>query len=160
MVPVSDIVTMTPTAVAGRLRLATTRLARRLRQQSDADLTPTQTAFLATIGNRGPLPVGALAAEEHVTAPTATKIVDKLQAAGYVERTADPDDRRISRVDASASGRALLAETRARKTAWLTTRLGDLSPAELATLADAALVLDRLTAPPSPSAHHAPDPRP
>lgn len=138
--------------LAAALRLGVTRLARILRQQSDAGLTPTQLAALATLDRSGPMPIGTLAEIEQIGAPTATKIVDKLHAAGFVERTADPDDRRITRVDASASGRALLAETRARKTAWLTTRLGDLSPAELATLADAAAVLDRLTAPPAPDA--------
>ena len=152
MVPVSDIVTMTPTAVAGRLRLATTRLARRLRQQSDADLTPTQTAFLATIGNRGPLPVGALAAEEHVTAPTATKIVDKLHEAGLVARSTHPDDRRVTQVALTPAGDALLAELRAAKTAWLAQRLAELPADDLARLTAALDVLEGLTAPPGTDA--------
>jgi DNA-binding MarR family transcriptional regulator len=148
MVPVPEAVTMSPTDVASRLRLATTRLARRLRQQSDADLTPTQTAFLATIGNRGPLPVGALAAEEHVTAPTATKIVDKLHEAGLVARTALADDRRVTQVALTPAGQRLLAELRAAKTAWLARRLTELPADDLARLTAALDVLEGLTAPP------------
>lgn len=137
--------------LAASLRLSVTRLARLLRQQSDAALTPTQLAALATIDRSGPLSIGALADVEQIGAPTATKVADKLCAAGYVERRADPDDRRVTRLSTTAAGRRLLADIRARKTAWLTTRLHDLSPAELATLVDALAVLDHLTAPPTPT---------
>ncbi|MGI8756727.1 MAG: MarR family winged helix-turn-helix transcriptional regulator [Acidimicrobiales bacterium] len=138
--------------VAGRLRFGVTRLARLMRQQADAGLTPTQLAALATIDRCGPLPIGALAVAEQIRAPTATKIVDKLQDAGYVTRSDDPEDRRVKRVGLSAVGRAHLVEVRARKTAWLTARLGDLQPDELQALAGALDVLERLTAPPSPHA--------
>jgi DNA-binding MarR family transcriptional regulator len=129
---------------AARLRLGATRLARRLRQQSETDLTPTQLAALATIDRCGPLPVGALAAAEQVAAPTATKVVDKLVAAGLVARRPDPADGRVSLLSLTGAGAALLGEIRARRTAWLVTRLGGLSPAELESLRDALEVLERL----------------
>ena len=66
--------------LAASLRFSVTRLARLLRQQSDAGLTPTQMAALATVDRCGPLPVGTLADEEQIGAPTATKIVEKLHA--------------------------------------------------------------------------------
>lgn len=136
--------------LAAGLRLSVTRLARLLRQQSDAGLTPTQMAALATIDRSGPLPIGALADEEQIGAPTATKIVDKLHASGLIDRTASPSDRRVTLIATTDSGRELLAEIRARKTAWLTTRLAELPAAERATLADALVVLDHLTTPPRP----------
>jgi DNA-binding MarR family transcriptional regulator len=135
--------------LAASLRLSVTRLARLLRQQSDAALTPTQLAALATIDRSGPLSIGALAEVEQIGAPTATKVADKLCGAGYVERRADPGDRRVTRLATTPAGRRLLADIRARKTAWLTTRLHELSPAELTTLTDALAVLDHLTAPPA-----------
>lgn len=135
--------------VAGRLRFAVTRLARLLRQQSDVGLTLTQLTTLATIDRRGPLPIGALAEEEQVGAPTATKIVDKLHAAGYVERRNDDVDRRVRRVAISPRGEQLLRQIRARRTAWLSTRLADLSDTELHVLTEALAVLERLAAPPS-----------
>lgn len=146
---------MTPTApttttdLAGRLRFGVTRLARLLRQQSEAGLSPTQLAALATIARCGPMPIGALADEEQVGAPAATKVVDKLHLAGLVERFDDPDDRRVTRVGATDAGHDLLVELRARKTAWLSTRLAELSPADRHTLTDAVEILEQLTAPPS-----------
>lgn len=140
-------VTVTTSTTADRLRLSVTRLARILRQQSDADLTPTQLASLAALHRDGPIPVGTLAEREQVSAPTATKVVEKLHAAGLVERRADPADRRVSLVALTPAGEALLADIRARKTAWLTTQLDDLAPDELDRLVDALEVLEHLTAP-------------
>lgn len=133
--------------VADRLRLSTTRLARLLRQQSDYDLTPTQLAALATLHRCGPVPVGTLAEVEQVSAPTATKVVGRLHAAGLVERQPDPTDRRVSVVALTPAGEALLTEIRDRKTAWLTQRLGQLPPHELERVVDALAVLEHLTAP-------------
>ncbi|CAN5859017.1 hypothetical protein BH23ACT2_BH23ACT2_31240 [soil metagenome] len=132
---------------AARLRLSVTRLARILRQQSDTDLTPTQMAVLATLHRCGPIPVGAVAEAEQVAAPTATKIVDKLHAAGLVERRADPADRRVALVALTDAGDELLTEIRARRTAWLTTRLADLPPPDVARLNQAIEVLEHLAAP-------------
>ncbi|CAN5650583.1 hypothetical protein BH10ACT1_BH10ACT1_07820 [soil metagenome] len=148
--------TSTPTGAAGattgdlggtasRLHLSATRLARILRQQSDTGLSPTQIAALATLARCGPIPVGTLADEEQVSAPTATKAVEKLHAAGLVDRVGDPTDRRITLVSVTNAGTDLLAEIRARKTAWLTTRLAELSSTDLARLNDALEVLEHLT---------------
>jgi len=133
--------------LAASLRFSVTRLARLLRQQSDAGLTPTQLAALATADRCGPIPVGSLADEEQIGAPTATKIVEKLHAAGYVDRTPSPDDRRVTLVSTTPAGQALLADIRARKTAWLTTRVAELDDRERAALADAVAVFDHLTSP-------------
>ena len=133
--------------LAASLRFSVTRLARLLRQQSDAGLTPTQMAALATVDRCGPLPVGTLAEEEQIGAPTATKIVEKLHAAGYVARTPSAEDRRVTLVSSTAAGQALLADIRARKTAWLTTRIADLDPHERDALAGVVAVLDHLTSP-------------
>lgn len=135
--------------VAERLRHATTRLARRLRQEAGSGLTPSQQAALATIGHRGPLPLGALAEEEQITPPSATKVVDKLEAAGLVERRPDPDDRRVAHVAITRQGRSTLDTLRARKTAWLAQRLAGVDPADLTRVADAVEVLERLAGPPT-----------
>jgi DNA-binding MarR family transcriptional regulator len=133
--------------LAASLRFSVTRLARLLRQQSDAGLTPTQLAALATVDRCGPLPIGTLAEEEQIGAPTATKIVEKLHAAGYLARTPSPDDRRVTLVSTTSSGQALLADIRARKTAWLTTRIAELDDHERDALAGVVAVLDHLTSP-------------
>ena len=132
--------------LAGRLRLAITRLARQLRQTSESDLSPTQGSVLATIGKSGPLTLGELAELERVAGPTITKVVALLHEKGLVDKITDPADRRFVRVQLTADGQALLERTRARKTAWLARQLHDLSPDELDRLVAAADVLEHLTA--------------
>ena len=131
--------------MAGRLRLSVTRLARQLRQQSDAGLSPSQLSALASIDLHGPLTLGALAEHERVAAPSVTKVVAKLEAAGLVRRELDADDRRIAWASSTAAGSALLAKVRQRKTAWLAARLAGLDDDERRRLAAALDVLDALT---------------
>jgi DNA-binding MarR family transcriptional regulator len=101
---------------------------------------------LASIEKHGPLTIGSLADHERVAPPSTTKVVSKLEAAGLVVRRAHESDGRVSMMSASDAGRALLAESRERKTAWLSARLAELDGDERATLAAALDVLDRLTA--------------
>jgi DNA-binding MarR family transcriptional regulator len=130
--------------IAARLRLSATRLARRLRQESSAGLSPSQQSALAVIANHGPLTLGALADLERVAPPSITKVVSKLECDGLVTRTPDPADRRVCRVATSPAGEALLEETRRRKTAWLTARISQLDAERQRRLADALDVLDEI----------------
>ncbi|MET0324114.1 MAG: MarR family transcriptional regulator [Ilumatobacteraceae bacterium] len=130
--------------LAARLRLSATRLARMLRRQADLGPSPSQLTALATIAGEGPLTLGALADIEHVAPPTITKVVEKLEAQGLIERRADVDDRRRSLATATSAGLALLAEGRARKDAILATRIAQLDPDQLDRLADALDVLEVL----------------
>src|SRR3954454_20779109 len=145
-------ITSTPTAgpplddaeIAARLRLSATRLARILRQQAGLGLTPSQITALSTVGREGPLTLGALADTEHVTPPSMTKVVERLESMGLIERRTDEVDRRRSMAAATDAGRALLAEGRARKDAILVTRIADLEPEQVERLAAALDVLDLL----------------
>jgi DNA-binding MarR family transcriptional regulator len=128
--------------LAPRLRLVITRMARRLRQEGGADLGPSQTAALATIERYGPLSPSELAKRERIKRPTATRIVANLEAAGLVERVRDPEDGRASILTATAEGRQLLRRLRARKTAYLATRLHGLPAEDRQTLERAADLLE------------------
>jgi DNA-binding MarR family transcriptional regulator len=130
--------------VAARLRLSATRLARRLRQEADAGLTPSQLSALAVVEREGPLTLGALAEHEKVAPPSITKVVAKLESIGLVARAVDPGDRRFVRVAVTDAGRALLEASRQRKTAWLTGRIRELGPDAREQLAAALDVLDAL----------------
>ena len=132
------------TEVAARLRLSATRLARRLRQEADAGLTPSQLSALAVVDCKGPLTLGSLAEHERVAPPSITKVVARLEAEGLVERTSDPGDRRIAWVSTSTRGAALVDESRRRKTAWLAGRIGALDADQQRHLADALDALDAL----------------
>jgi DNA-binding MarR family transcriptional regulator len=130
--------------LAVRLRLAVARTARRLRQEAGGELSPTQSAALATIDRHGPLTPSELADRERIRRPTATRLIAALEEAGLVDRTRDPGDGRSFLVSLSPAGRELLARVRTRKNAYLSRRLRDLSPEERATLDRASAILERL----------------
>jgi len=132
------------TSTAAHLRVVITRTARRLRQEAGADLSPSQTAALATIERRGPLTPSELAQYERIQRPTATRVLARLEEAGLVTRAADPADGRSSLVSLSRDGRALLESVRTRKDAFLAQRLDRLDTADRATLERAADILERL----------------
>jgi DNA-binding MarR family transcriptional regulator len=136
--------TVTTSDLASRLRLDISRLARRLRQEAGAELSPSQTAALATIECHGPLTPSEVAARERVQRPTVTRVLARLEEAGLVERAADPADRRSSLVSISGAGRELLAAARTRKTAYLAERLDALDAGDRATLDRAAEILERM----------------
>ena len=119
-------------------------MARRLRQEAGAELSPSQTAALVTIERHGPLTPSELADRERVQRPTVTRVLARLEEAGLVDRAADPADRRSSLVTISPAGSALLREARGRKDAYLARRLEALDPEDRATLDRAAAVLERM----------------
>lgn len=133
-----------PGEIAARLRLSATRLARRLRQEAGAGLTPSQLSALAVVERHGPLTLGELAERERVAPPSVTKVVGKLEGEGLVVRTPCPDDRRVARVSITGDGSALVEESRRRKTAWLTSRVDQLDDEGRERLAAALDVLDAL----------------
>ncbi len=132
--------------VAGRLRVSATRLARRLRQESDVGLTPSQLSALTTIERHGPLTLGALADREQVAPASVTKAVARLESDGLVTRRLDDRDRRVAWVALTPAGRTRLANIRRRKTAWLAARLATLDATDRRRIADALAALDALTA--------------
>jgi DNA-binding MarR family transcriptional regulator len=132
------------TELASRLRLAIMRLARRLRRQGAGDLTPSQASALSSLERLGPMTLGELSATEGVRPPTLTKIVAALEEQGLVSRRADPHDRRVAHVAATPAGADLLARARSTSDAYLASRLSALPPDDLAALARAVEVLERL----------------
>jgi DNA-binding MarR family transcriptional regulator len=133
-----------PADLAGRLRLAIARTARRLRQEAGSDLSPSLSSALTTIERHGPLTPSELATRERIQRPTATRVLGRLAEEGLVARTPDPVDRRSSLVAATPAGRELVRELRTRKTAYLARRIEQLEPEERATLAQAAEILERM----------------
>jgi DNA-binding MarR family transcriptional regulator len=135
--------TISTTDLAHRLRPVVTRLARRMRQVG-TELSPTQGAALATIDCHGPLTPSELALREKIQRPTATGVLARLEEAGLIARTPDPDDRRSSLMSITPKGRVLLASIRDRKDLYLAQRLDRLSPEDLAALDRAAEILERM----------------
>jgi DNA-binding MarR family transcriptional regulator len=128
--------------LAGRLRHAIARSARRLRQEAGTGLSPSLTAALATVDRHGPLTPSELAERERVQRPTVTRVLCRLEEEGLVERAADPADRRSALITVTPAGRALLEAGRTRKDAFLSERLEALTASDRATLERAAALLE------------------
>lgn len=135
----------TRTAIdAGRLRLALVRLSRRLRQEADAGITPSQLSALATLDRSGPMPLRDLAAAERVGSSTLTRIVAALEDEALIARVTDPADRRCTLASVTPAGTRLLNEARDRGTRLLADRIATLSPEHAADLAAALPALEAL----------------
>ena len=130
--------------LASRLRLAVTRLHRRLRQQGPPGLTPSQSSALASIEKLGSPTLGVLAARESVQPPSMTRIVVGLEAQGYVTRVVDSSDRRVARVTITDAGHDVLRQGRSIKNAFLAQQLHRLTPDEREALGDLTELLERL----------------
>jgi len=130
--------------LAAHLRLVIMRLARQLRSQTVAGLSPSLISALVTIECQGPVTLGQLAALERVKPPSVTRMVGALEQTGLVRREADPGDRRVFRLSLTADGQRTVRRSRTRKTAYLAKRLRDLDDAELALLRQALPVLERV----------------
>ncbi|WP_040320226.1 MarR family winged helix-turn-helix transcriptional regulator [Aeromicrobium marinum] len=128
-----------------RLALAVARLNRRLRQERQSDLTPTQLSILGALRALGPTTPSSLAAHERVRPPTITRTLNCLAEDGLVEREPHPQDGRQVVVSLSKLGEKVLGEERSRRDAWLQTRLKHLGPRERALLREAAAILTDLS---------------
>jgi DNA-binding MarR family transcriptional regulator len=122
------------------------RLARRLRQMQDdsLDLTPSQLSAMAVLLNSGDQLMGQLAAQEKVQPPSMTRVVNSLEARGYVVRRPEPRDHRQCLVALTDSGREVLLANRRRRDQWLAVRIAELDPADREILRGAVRVLDKV----------------
>lgn len=127
---------------ASDLRMATFRLARRLRAQRAIDtMSDGQFAVLAALKIHGPHTLGELAERERVTAPSMNRTVNCLEEEGWLTRTTDDQDRRKVNIALTAEGRAIVDETTRRRDAWLEDALAALTTEERAVLGAAAVIM-------------------
>lgn len=140
---------------AGELRVSMSRLARRLRREDSGHaLTMSQQSALSRLNVMGAATLTELAAEERVRPQSMARTLDALTAAGLVARAPHPTDRRQTVVRPTDAGRAVIAQNRMRRDAWLARAMASaLSPEERDVLVRAGALMDRL-------AEHAGEPRP
>jgi DNA-binding MarR family transcriptional regulator len=131
-------------AVADSLRPTVLRLARDLRREKIAGVSPHQVGLLVAIKYAPGVTVGELAAEERVSTAAMSKRVSRLERDGLVTRTKSEFDRRCIGLTLTDEGQRTLRRVRSRRTAWLAGRLNALSPTELAAVSAAAEPLARL----------------
>ena len=110
------------------------------------DLSRTAASVLATLRDKGPMRITALAAAESVAQPSMTTLVARLERDGLAERAADPTDARAVLVRVTDEGLERLRRIRAARAAAVEARLAALDPEERAVLEQALPVLDKLIA--------------
>ncbi len=132
---------------AARLRVAVLRLSRRLRKHDLAGLTPSQLSTLSTIGVKGPVRLGDLAAAERIAPSTLTRLINVLEDKGYVRRDAAPGDARAYLVSVTEQGSDVLERIKQEATNLLTDMLSALPSDQLAALAAALPALEHLAGP-------------
>jgi DNA-binding MarR family transcriptional regulator len=97
------------------------------RQRGEEGLRPKHGAVIANIDRTGTRP-SVLADRAGMTRPAMGELIDELEAAGYVERVADPDDRRaklIKPTPKTLARQRLAREVNAEIEAAYIKRLGD-----------------------------------
>jgi len=133
-------------AVADRLRPTLLQLARELRREKIAGVSPHQVGLLVAIKYAPGVTVGELATDERVSTAAMSKRVSRLERDGLVTRTQSEADRRCVGLTLTDEGQRTLRRVRSRRTAWLASRLDTLSPAELAAVGAAVDALGHLLA--------------
>jgi DNA-binding MarR family transcriptional regulator len=134
-------------ATADRLHSAAIHLLRNVRASDvESGLSPARLSALSVLVFGGPRTISELAGAEQVRLPTMSGIVRGLEEDDLVRRASDPDDRRASRIHATARGRYILLRARGRRVDNLAERLRTLDREELRTLAAAAELIERTLA--------------
>lgn len=134
-------------AEASEVRIATFRLARRLRAQRAVDtMSDAQFAVLATLKMHGPHTLGELAERERVSAPSMNRTVNCLEESGYLSRTPDAADRRKVNIALTDQGLETVEETVRRRDAWLESAISSLPAAKRAVLLEAAEIMREVAA--------------
>ncbi|HEX7659616.1 MAG TPA: MarR family transcriptional regulator [Pseudonocardiaceae bacterium] len=132
--------------VGAMLRLAVTRITRKLRQtHAVGDVTLSEASVLARLDREGAACPSVLAEHEGVRPQAMAVTLAALEHRGLVRRTPDANDGRRVVMTVTEAGRQTVLDRRsesARKLAW--TLDTELTPAERETLAAALPLLERL----------------
>jgi DNA-binding MarR family transcriptional regulator len=126
----------------GRLAELLTRWIRRV--PTEADLSFPAAATLVRLTLDGPRRLTDLAVAEGVSQPGMTQLVTRLEGEGLVRRRADPADRRVVLVGATAEGAALVDRRRQQRAEQLRRLLDTLTAAERDSIEAALPALLRL----------------
>lgn len=110
------------------------RLGRDLERSCGITLTRLEVLLRLSSAPRGELTMGELARAMNLTSGGATRVVDRMIAAGEVERRPCADDRRVLYARLTEAGRSRAREAAAAHAASLRAAYAALSDAELASL--------------------------
>ncbi|MEI7770764.1 MAG: MarR family transcriptional regulator [Chloroflexales bacterium] len=104
------------------------------------DLSTPQYAILFHASEEG-VPLSTICHEMLADNSNLTRMVDRLEARGLVRRAPDSSDRRVTLVQLTPEGKALIDEVFPRHRSCIEERMGALAPAQVAALDDALKTL-------------------
>jgi MarR family transcriptional regulator, organic hydroperoxide resistance regulator len=99
------------------------------RLRADCDLPLSRFEPMQVISRRTPCRVQDIAEELSITVGGASKLVDRIQAAGHCRRRPNPEDKRSSLIEPTPGGRRMLTTATASFEDELNNRLGSAIPA-------------------------------
>jgi len=114
---------------------ASTRTQAAVADEAAVEIDPIDLPPLYMLGLQGPARAGDLAAALHLSRPTMSKQLMRLERAQFIERRADPADRRASVIHLSTAGAAAYERLVARGIDMLEGALSDWDDAEAARFA-------------------------
>jgi DNA-binding MarR family transcriptional regulator len=120
-------------------------LSRLFLSRSHLGISRTEAGVMRALSQQ-PRRITELAASEAVTQPAITLVVNRLEERGWVQRGADPGDRRAVLVTLTEAGLGVFEQLRAEYRALLHEEMATLDEADVATLAHAVEILDRMIA--------------
>lgn len=133
--------------ILGDLVSVNHRLTRLAARAAHGTESPALWRTLSVLLSNPPIRLGDLAELSRVSQPTATKLVGNLVARGWIERTSDPDDARVSLIASTPAGEAALAAWRTELAGALLPYFTDLPAGDVETLERAVAILrDRVAA--------------
>lgn len=139
--------------LAADLLSVVARLNRLANQRVRLPLPFAQARLLSTIEDQGMARISDLAALDHCSQPTMTTQVRRLEDAGLVSRSIDPDDARAVLISITPAGVATLAQVRADRGGAVDPLLEQLDGADRQTLISAIGILRGLLAAASQQRH-------
>jgi MarR family transcriptional regulator for hemolysin len=104
-------------------------------------MTRAQWVILSRLENQPGLSQNEMAGIVEVEPITIARLIDRLQASGFVERRADPKDRRIWRLHLTAAAEPMLAEIKKHKEELRSEIMAGIDPATLDLMVDGLLKL-------------------
>ncbi|MFC1412282.1 MarR family winged helix-turn-helix transcriptional regulator [Streptacidiphilus sp. N1-12] len=148
--PAAPPATATDPAQVQRLTDVVTRLRRALRSSIRTEypwesLPMAQVELLQTLAS-GPMRVGELATRQRLAPNTVSGLIGKLLESGFVDRQADPGDRRTARIALTQAGHRQLLDWQRAHERRIAAALSTLSEEDNTAVMDALGGLERLAA--------------
>jgi DNA-binding MarR family transcriptional regulator len=134
---VTDDVARISRAIGDLMRVAGSDRVHAARQRATGvELSQTELRFLGVVAEHGSMAVTELGAVLHLSQPTASRTLRRLEEEGLVDRSGDSTDARVARFEITPAGRAVRDRFEAHMALQMEAALASMSPERRRDLAD------------------------